>query len=386
MLTGVRILDFTGLFPGPLATRLLADLGATVIKVERPGGDPMRATEPIVNGSSAQFQALNRGKQSIVIDLGRPGGAELVRDIASSVEVIIESFRPGVADRLGIGYETLRIGHQSLVYASLTGYGPDHAHRARAAHDINALAQSGIAAAGADESDTPRHSGALVADASLAALAATAVVAALYRAGATGVGCRLELSLLDSALWVGGLHLAATAAGAQVLPGRHVTNGAHAGYGYYACADGAWVAVGALEPHLWTGLVTALGRPELAADPRSAHAAVTAAFASRTREQWLVELTPLDVCVSPVLDHQQVLRDALIRAHDPAANSADAVDALFAPIVVDGARPVSATPAPSAAGRDTLQVLRAAGLPEHAIGAAVDHGLVPAEVTPDDHR
>ena len=381
MLTGVRILDFTGLLPGPLASQLLADLGATVIKVERPGGDPMRAAAPVVDGASAQFRALNRGKQSIAIDLSLPGGAELVRDIASSVEVIIESFRPGVADRLGIGYETMRTGHQSLVYASLTGYGPDHARPAQAAHDINAIAQSGIAAAGADDGGAPRHSGALVADSSLAALAATAVLAALYRASATGIGGRLELSLLDSALWVGGLHLAATAAGTPVLPGRHVTNGAHAGYGYYACADGSWVAAGALEPHLWTTLITALGRPELAADPGSAHAAVAAAFASRPRAHWLAALTPLDVCVSPVLDYRQVLAGSGPRAGDQATSPADAVPTLFAPVVVNGERPVSATPAPSVAGRDTLQVLREAGLSEQEISTAVHRGLLPSAVS-----
>jgi crotonobetainyl-CoA:carnitine CoA-transferase CaiB-like acyl-CoA transferase len=359
MLTGVRILDLTSLFPGPLATRLLVDLGATVIKVERPAGDPMRAAHPAVDGSSAQFRALNGGKQSILIDLKRPGGAELIREIAATVEVVVESFRPGVADRLGVGYNTLRRGHQSLVYTSLTGYGPDHALAAHAAHDINAIARSGLAAAGAGANGVPRHTGALVADASLAALAAASMLAALHRATATGVGCRLELSLLDSALWVGGLHLAAAAAGTPVLPGRQTTDGAHAGYGYYACADGAWVAVGALEPHLWATLVSALGIP--IADPRTAHPKVAAAFATRSRAQWLAELTPLDVCVSPVLNHQQVLAES---------------PEIHAPVVVDGARPGPTGPAP-ALGADTLAVLRSAGLSDHEIGAAAQRGLLP---------
>lgn len=373
MLHDFRILDLTETYPGPLATQLLADLGADVIKVERPTGDPMRAASPAVGESSAQFRALNRGKRSVSIDLRTEEGSALVRQLASTVDVVIESYRPGVANRLNIGYEAMRVGHQSLVYVSLSGFGPLSDSPTAAAHDINAMALSGLAAGTASPGGAPRHSPALIADTTLAALTTTAILGANYRVRATGQGCHLKLSLLDSALWVAGIQRAASAAGADVNQGAQVTTGAHAGYGYYICADAKWLAVGALEDHLWRALVSALGLPHIAGDPLDSHAELAATFASEPRHHWLGLLEQLDVCVTPVLHHHEVL----------AGEAGFGIDeSIQAPVHIDNVRPVANRVAPLEIGQDTIAVLREAGVSEYIISKAFAAGAIDSRTVP----
>lgn len=362
VLDGIKIVDFTEQLPGPLATQLLVNLGATVIKVERPDGDPMRSVFPQVGAASAQFGALNRGKHSIAVDLKRPKGLTIVRQVTATADVVLESFRPGVAERLGIGYEQLRPGHQSLVYTSLAGFAPDHPRPTDAAHDINALAMSGLAAATMTDGAGPQLPSALVADVSLAALAATTTLAAVLRAKASGLGCRLQLSLLDAALWTSGLHLAVAETGTVVGPERNITSGSHAGYGYYQCADGEWLAVGALETHLWRRLLVALGCDE-SLDPLQSRKLVAEAFLTNTRAEWMSVLAPLDVCVSPVLDYAQVVAAPPRPLYD-------------APAVVDGERPAGSAVVPDRPGRHTLHILRAAGVSDHDINEAVRAGAL----------
>jgi alpha-methylacyl-CoA racemase len=257
-LAGVRVVDLTSMLPGGTATRLLADLGAEVTKIEPPAGDPMRRLKPSVGpDSSAQHRYLDHGKDAVFADLKDERGREIVRQLASHADAVIEGFRPGVADRLGVGYRALAEGHESLVYVSLSGYGQSGPRADAAGHDLNFAALAGLVGRG--EELPP----ALAADVSGGMLAALGLTAAIFAARTTGRGTHLDLALADAALVVAGMGLAGALAGqgtgdAVVTP----LDGRSPCYRLYRARDGRAVAVGALESKFWRTVVTLLDRPE----------------------------------------------------------------------------------------------------------------------------
>jgi crotonobetainyl-CoA:carnitine CoA-transferase CaiB-like acyl-CoA transferase len=363
-LAGLRVLDLTRYIPGPYATMMLADLGADVVKVEPPSGDSTRGLPPAVGDESAAHAALNRGKRSVVVDIRTGDGAAVVRRLALGVDVLVESFRPGVLSRHGLGPEALLEANPRLVYCSLTGYGQEGPYRDRAGHDIDYAALGGFLGSNRDAEGRPVIPPTQVADMTGGFLTAFGVLAALHARARTGRGQHVDVSLLRAALALMSLPLTRAQGGG---PADELT-GVHPFYTVYRCRDGGGLAVGALEPKFWEKLCQALGRPELAGRQWATgetrvqtRASLAALFATRDRDEWVSTLATHDVCVEPILAFDEVTM------HPAAAGAL--MDAPVGPARLRTVAPpvrFSGTPAepparPPALGEHTDEVLGEAG-------------------------
>ncbi len=317
-LDGIRILDLTRLLPGPFCSMLLADMGADVVKVEEPGrGDYMRSYPPLHDGQSIAFNAINRNKRSITLNLKSEAGRELFLKLAARADAVLEGNRPGVMDRLGLGWDALHRSNPKLVLCSITGYGQTGPWVQRAGHDINYMAVAGVLALNAPPGGDPHPLGVQVADIGAGAQgAATALLGALLDVSRGGEGRHLDVSMTDGALSWLAVPLAEVQA-TGVVPeraGLRLT-GRYACYRVYRCADGRHYSVGALEPKFWQELCAVLGRPDLVerqyedgAAQDSLQRELEAIFASRTRDEWEAAFGDRDVCCEPVLELDEVLR------------------------------------------------------------------------------
>jgi crotonobetainyl-CoA:carnitine CoA-transferase CaiB-like acyl-CoA transferase len=318
LLSGIRIVDFSRLLPGAALTQLLADLGADVIKIERPGdGDDIRRAGPTTHGSSAVHLFLDRGKRSVALDLKTPEGSAAAVRIASTADAVVESFRPGVADQLGLSYEALGEHNHKLVYVSLNGYGNSGPRSLAAGHDLDYCAYAGILDFGGWEQDGPRPAGAQVADVTGGTLGAVALLAAVLSASQTGQGTRISVALADAALWTIGIHVSAFLAGGPEGPRSGDLNGGLPCYDVYECADGRHIAVGALEPRFWQALVHGLNRPDLAARQYDglATAELRVLFRSQPLAHWIETLDGADACVAPVQRFDELTTDPQFAAN-----------------------------------------------------------------------
>ncbi len=365
-LDGVRVLDLTRLLPGAWATLQLADLGAEVIKVEDPrGGDHARHMGPLVNGASAHFQVLNRNKRSITLDLRSPDAARVFDALAAKADVVVDSFRPRTARRLGVDAGTLQARHPRLICASITGFGLTGPYADRAAHDINYEALAGLLTHVASASTGSRraHPGGprasrpskgepevpslLVADIGAAMNASAGILAALFQRERTGMGAVVDISIHEAALaWT-------------QCPGTAELRGASACYNIYETADGEWLALGALEPKFWVGFCERIGRTDLAAvqqangDERArVLREVRDIMRSRTRAEWLARFADVDVCLTPI-SFDEVIADPHVASRGVVSRDAEATF-----ITAPGAE-VRRAPA---LGADTDEVLEAAGI------------------------
>jgi crotonobetainyl-CoA:carnitine CoA-transferase CaiB-like acyl-CoA transferase len=361
-LHGLRVLDFTRHLPGPFCTLLLADLGADVVKVEAPPlGDPTRLVPPAVGDDSAVHAALNRGKRSVVLDIRADAGRDAARALAARADVVVDGFRPGVLDRLGLGADALMAENPRLVYCALSGWGTEGPLAERAGHDITYAARGGMLDLNRDAAGAVTVPGAQVADGSGALLALSAILAALVERERTGRGRRVEVSLLGGVLALLTMPLARTLAGGER---RSELSGDFAGYTVYRCRDGRELAVGALEPKFWEALCRGLGAEELIPRQwdggprgREVRARLTALFSGRDRDEWLRVLEPLDACVEPVLTPEEAAADAqaaalLIDQPDGAGGVFRAV----APFAASGLSTAPPRPAPRL-GQHTDEVL-----------------------------
>ena len=339
-LDGVVVLDLATFGPAARCTRLLADYGATVVKVGAVAGSGMETPRtPYYLYSGA------RHLRHASFDLKAPAGRQAFLALVRGADVVVESFRPGVVDRLGIGFEDLRAANPRVILCSTTGYGQDGPRAAWAGHDINYLAVGGYLGATEPTADGgPPVSGATVADAAGGGMhAALAVMAALIGRGADGPGVHLDVSIAEGVLWLTSLpvdeHLAT---GAPVGFGHDVISGRYACYDTYRCADGRWLAVGAIEPKFFANLCRLLGCEQWLgsqlddAAQDAIRADFAAAFVTRDREGWVDTLAPADTCVSPVLDAAEVAadaqfaaRDAIVEASVPAGARGEGVPATF---------------------------------------------------------
>jgi crotonobetainyl-CoA:carnitine CoA-transferase CaiB-like acyl-CoA transferase len=307
-LAGLRVLDLSRLLPGPMCTLILSELGADVIKVEdTAGGDYLRLMPPLRGGVGGAFYALNRGKRSLAVDLKRPAGRELLLRLLPGTRVMVESFRPGVLERLGLGFEKLAAVEPRLILCSITGYGQSGPLADRAGHDLDYLALSGVLAAGGVAGGAPAHPGVQIADVAGGALwAAIRILAALR----LEEGTHLDVSMTEGALafllpWLGD----AAFGGAPLRRGEATLNGGSASYGAYRTSDGGYLAVGALEPKFWSALSRTLGlEPDLSAlvappeRQRELRAELEGRFARETRAEWSARFARADACVEPVLE------------------------------------------------------------------------------------
>jgi crotonobetainyl-CoA:carnitine CoA-transferase CaiB-like acyl-CoA transferase len=327
-LDGVRVLDLSRLLPGGFCSLLLADFGADVVKVEDTGmGDYVRWAAPYYEGAgdsakSALFLALNRGKRSIRLNLKSAGGREALLRAVAEADVVLESFRPGVLDRLGVGYEAMRAVNPAIVYCAITGYGQDGPLRDRSGHDMNYLGLVGLLGLTGEAGGAPVQSAGQIADLGGGALmAAFAILAALRERDRSGEGQLVDVSMADGALsWlamVAARHLAEDAVprrGSLELAGGLIC------YRPYACADG-WITLGALEPKFWQAWCRGVGREDLVehqfdAPGSDAHREVEGIFLLRTREQWRAFASEHDCCLEPVLELDEALDSELVRARE----------------------------------------------------------------------
>ena len=322
-LTGIRILDLTRLLPGAFCTMLLADMGADVVKVEEPGtGDYMRWTPPLVDGQSALFNALNRNKRSVTLNLKTGEGRELLLKLVDGAAVLVEGNRPGVMDRLGVGWDVLRARNPKLVMCSITGYGQDGPFAGRAGHDINYTATAGVLGLNGEAGGPPVPLSVQVADIGGGGLQpAVSILGALLEVERGADGRWLDVSMTDGALSWLALAFAQAGGGEEVRRGAQRLSGRYACYRVYACKGGGYYSVGALEPKFWAALCSALGKPELVelqfveGDAQArAHRELEEVFAKRTRDEWGPVLAPLDACCEPVLDLDEVASHPQIKA------------------------------------------------------------------------
>ncbi len=313
-LAGLRVLDLTRHLPGPYATLLLAELGAQVDKLEEPSGDPTRALPDGAPEASSYFSGLNRGKRSLVLNLKAEGAPAALLRLAGHYDVLVEGFRPGVLERLGLGHAALRAAHPRLVVCALSGFGQTGPDRLRAGHDLGYQARAGVLG----YEGSPGAPGGQLADVGGALFAVVGILAGRLARAQSGQGRLVDVALADAATAFLHMHLSAHLGGGHPLPpGGDVLNGGLPCYRLYATADGRQLAVAALEPRFFTALCERLGRPELAAaayaggaEAAAVHRALEALFASAPLSVWETRLAGLDACVEAVRTPEEVPRDA----------------------------------------------------------------------------
>jgi alpha-methylacyl-CoA racemase len=345
-LSGIKVLDFSTLLPGPLASLILAEAGAEVIKVERPGrGDEMRSYEPKLGKDSVNFALLNRGKRSLAIDLKEPEGRERLAPLLRGADVVIEQFRPGVMDRLGLGYDALRGRNPRLVYCSITGYGQSGPKAAVAAHDLNCIAETGLLGLSAGNDGAPAIPPALIADIGGGAYPAVInILLALQQRERTGEGCRLDVAMCDNLFtfmyWGLGNGLAA---GRWPRSGAELVTGGSPRYQVYRTADDRFLAAAPLEQKFWQRFCELIGLEEKhrddAPDPQATRDRVAELVRGRSAAQWEDDFRGEDVCCSIVASLEEALEAPHFRARG-----------LFAHEVAADDRSVPALPVPLAPG------------------------------------
>ena len=340
-LAGIRVVDFSTRLPGPLATLILAEAGAEVIKIEAPGGDPLRfGRQPWLDGEAA-FALLNRGKRSLTADLKAPADRERVWALVDGADVVLEQFRPGVMQRLGFGYEAVSARNPRAIYCSITGYGQDGPWADRPGHDLTYLAETGILSLLTDAQGTPIVSGALIADIAGGAYpAALNVLLALIGRQRSGAGAYLDIAMEEHVLPFAVWALANGFGSANwPQPARELYTGGNARYNVYRTSDDRFVAVAALEDKFWRAFCAAIGFDPAALEERSPQArrAIAAAIAARDAAFWRGALAAGDTCAAVVESVQEALAGEHLIARGVFERTVDvngrAIPALPVPVV-----------------------------------------------------
>jgi len=405
-LAGIRVLDLSRLLPGGFCSLLLADFGADVLKVEDTGmGDYIRWSPPFYEGPhesarSALFLSLNRNKRSIRLDLKSERGREALLRLVREYDVVLESFRPGVLDRLGVGYERMREENPGIVYCAISGYGQDGPKRDASGHDMNYLGLIGLLGLTGERGGPPVQAAGQIADLGGGALmAAFGILAALRerdgggRSGeGSGVGQLVDVSMSDGALsWLAMVAAAHFADGAVPRRGELPLAGALVCYRPYECADG-WVSLGALEPKFWQAFCRGVEREELIGaqfeGPGSdAHAEVVAIFKQRTRGEWEAFAREHDCCLEPVLELDEALSSELLAAREmvveidqPGASAA--IRQLGLPVKLDRTPGEHARLPGPVLGEHTEEVLRAAGYTQEQVAELLRCGAAAGSAQP----
>ncbi|SDK01873.1 CaiB/BaiF CoA transferase family protein [Microbulbifer yueqingensis] len=327
-LEGLKILDFSTLLPGPYASMLLADMGAEVLRIESPSRpDMLRGLPPMVGGRetgqeavSAAHASINRNKKSLALDLKDERAGEIVRRLLTEYDIVLEQFRPGVMERLGLGFETLRKVCPGLIYCSVTGYGQTGPMKSRAGHDINYLALSGLASYSGRADTGPVLAGTQVADiAGGSHHAVMGVLAAVYRREKTGEGSHVDISMTDCAFAMNAISGANALAGAgEPQPGGELLNGGSF-YDYYRTSDGRYLSVGSLEPQFAEQFFLGIGHPEwlervlVAEEQEPLKRDIATAVGECSLEHWQRVFADTDACVEPVLGFYEATQSALLQ-------------------------------------------------------------------------
>jgi crotonobetainyl-CoA:carnitine CoA-transferase CaiB-like acyl-CoA transferase len=391
-LAGVRVLDLTRLLPGGFASQLLADLGADVVKVEDTGmGDYIRWAPPYYGDEeqqalgtrSALYLSLNRNKRSIRLDLKSDAGRETLLRLAEGYDVLLEGFRPGVMERLGVGYDVLAERNPRLVYCAITGYGQSGPNTGRAGHDMNYLALTGLLGLTGEAGGRPIQSAGQIADLGGGGLmAAFGVLAALRERDRSGEGQAVDVSMFDGALsWLAMVAGQYLCDGQVPRRGEGQLTGAYVCYLPYEAADG-WITMGALEPQFWARFCQAVDREDLIEKQfertgSDAWREVADVFRSRTRAEWKAFNDEHDAMIEPVLDLDEALDSELVAAREMVVGwdqpGLGEVRQLGAPVKLSRTPAAVHRPAP-AFGEHTREVLEEAGLSEEEVDALIESG------------
>ncbi|MEJ5140049.1 MULTISPECIES: CaiB/BaiF CoA transferase family protein [Acinetobacter] len=320
-LKGLKVLDFSTLLPGPFATLYLADLGAEVIHIESPTRpDLVRLFPPYANGQATSHSYLNRNKQSVTLDLKDPASIEQVKQKISEFDIVVEQFRPGVMQRLGLDYQTLAEINPRLIYCSITGYGQTGSYKDKAGHDINYIALSGIAGHCGRQDSGPPPMGIQIADVAGGSLhAVIGILAAVVERQNSGLGQYIDISMTDCVVGLNNMAAAASLAGGQQQQRESEQLNGGTFYDYYETADARYLSIGSLEPQFMAGLASALELPILlqkgasfdTEDRQMVKQAIRDKIKSKNLAEWNQLFEQLDVCVEPVLSLDEALQSQI---------------------------------------------------------------------------
>jgi len=371
-LDGLRVLDLSRLLPGPLCTMILSDLGADVIKVEQPEiGDYARSAPPFIGDTGAAFLMLNRNKQSITLNLKNADAQEILRRLASRADVFVESFQPGVADKLGVGYPALSQLNERIVYCSISGYGQSGPYRDFVGHDLTYLAYSGAIGATGPKGGAPVIPAIQISDIQGAIYAAVAIMAALYAREKTGKGEFVDISLMDVAVASMIMPLSFYYAGARTERGESLLSGGAPFYNLYQTADLRFISIASLEPKFWVELCKLLVLEkyedrQLASseEAKQIHDDLAAVFGQKTRDEWVKILNEHDIPCAPVYDIGEVPHDPHVTSrkmiYQMETEAFGELNQLATPIRMSQT-PLSVRSPPPKLGEHTLQILQEAG-------------------------
>ena len=389
MLEGIKILDLSRLLPGPFCTQMLGDLGAEVIKIEEvQGGDYARWMPPRGKADGGMFQALNRNKKSIKLNLRSPAGRKIFLKLVETADVVLEQFRPGVLDKLGVGYEVLRTINPRIIMCAITGYGQDGPYKDIAGHDINYLNVAGISDATGIYKGKPVSSGIQIADVGGGSLwAAFSILGAIIGRERTGRGQYIDVSMTDCVFTFTTMLVGAYNHDKQ-LPsrGEWLLNGAYAWYNFYKTSDDRWIGIGMLEEKFWSIFCKAIGREDFIKKqfgPRNVQEEITSEldvlFATKTADEWLEFLEPLDVCANKVNNLAQAMNDPHLLARGMIIDIEHPVDGkiknLAFPVKFSDT-PYSVKTPPPAFGQHTEEILIQLGYSVDDIAELKNNGII----------
>jgi crotonobetainyl-CoA:carnitine CoA-transferase CaiB-like acyl-CoA transferase len=326
LLHDLKILDFSTLLPGPYASMMLADLGADVLRVESPTrNDLIRQFPPMDGEQSTSHSYLNRSKRSIALDLKKQEAVEIVKRLVKEYDIIIEQFRPGVMDRLGVGYEALKKINSRIIYCSITGFGQSGPYKNRPGHDNNYLSLSGVADSMRRNGEKPIASGIQIADVAGGSLhAVIAILTAVHHREKTGEGQSIDISMTDAAFALNAIYGSGVlAGGVEIEPEKMLLNGGTF-YDYYETKDGRYFSVGSLEPPFRKALCEGIGRPDLiylamSENLKDIHVfkkEVQKAFQEKTFKEWCEIFHDLQACVEPVLSFSEASEHPQLKARE----------------------------------------------------------------------
>lgn len=387
-LEGFVVLDLSQRLPGSLCTQVLADLGAEVIKIENPGGgDGFRSTPPIIKTTGSFFHILNRNKRSMTIDLKQPAGRDVFLKLAARADVLLESFRPGFMQDIGLGYDDLKALNPQLVYCSLTGFGQDGPYRDRPAHDIDFLALSGILDLIGERGGRPVLPAVQFAGAGGGLCAALGILAALLGRGKRGLGEYLDVALLDGLTPFLGLVMSQyMTAGQSPERGDTLVGGGYAFYNVYETRDGKCIVLGCLEEKFWNLFCRTVHREDLIGEQfapaprrREIIEELRTLFREKTRDEWIEHLGGLEICFSPVNSLEEALKDPQIEKRKlwfkgPHPRDGEVPQQAF-PVRFSGRRPGWRSHPPEL-GEHTKAILRELGYSDRDISKLSQCGII----------
>jgi len=387
-LDGITVLDLTRLLPGAVATMMLGDFGAEVIKIEEPGiGDPARQSRAGIKQPGAYFLATNRNKRGITINLKHERGRKIFLKLVEKADVVVEGFRPGVMDRLGAGYETLKSLNPRLIYCAITGYGQDGPYRLRAGHDANYLSVAGLLGVNGPKGGPPTLSGVQLADLAGGSLhAVIGVLLALQSRARTGEGQFVDISMTDTSLSMMYVPFASFLANdAQPERGNEGLSGRYACYQIYETKDGRYLSLGALEHKFWENACRALGREDFIGEcfndgaQEEIIAAFREIFKTRTAAEWLAAFENVDTCVALVNDIAEMIEDPQIKHRELIVEIEHPTEGRLkqiAPAVKLSATPGAIESPPPRLGEHTREILKSLDYADEMIESLASEGIV----------